>query len=104
MKGEKQTFNTKIQDKIYCNQLVWETAQSSQLGLAISLTGQVWNFPLLHTFLSLPHSLTVVGQMQRVEQSGVDEVHLRDIYTLRETLKWEPVEERSNLKMEVIKK
>lgn len=50
----KSLHDRKIQDRIYCKQLVLETAQLSQLDFAISLGGHVWNFPLLHPFPSSP--------------------------------------------------
>ena len=41
LKKKQTLFNIKIKNKIYCQQLLLETAQLSQLGLAIPLSGHI---------------------------------------------------------------
>lgn len=61
----KTLFNIKIQDKIYCQQLLLETAQLSQLGLPIPLSGTSRIFHA-HVPSSVYPTLTVAGQTQTV--------------------------------------
>lgn len=87
----KNLFVIKIQDRLFCKQLVLKTAQFSQLNLAVSFHGQVWNFPFSHL---LPNSPFL--WQANAEWSGRD-VSMRHWYAEGDS------KARSNLEMDIIK-